>query len=55
VILIHFYVGVVFVFEAILKFLRPDALGPGRFDKVGIPAPASSDHWTGSSRSPAAC
>jgi uncharacterized membrane protein YphA (DoxX/SURF4 family) len=35
--LIRFYVGLIFIAEGILKFLRPDALGPGRFDKVGIP------------------
>ncbi|MFQ6329065.1 DoxX family protein [Nocardia sp. CWNU-33] len=39
VILIRFYVGAIFLFEGILKFLRPDALGTGRFDKAGIPAP----------------
>lgn len=39
VILIRLYVGAVFLFEGILKFLRPDALGTGRFDKAGIPAP----------------
>ncbi|HEX7825348.1 MAG TPA: DoxX family protein [Mycobacterium sp.] len=35
--LIRFYVGLIFIAEGTLKFLRPDALGPGRFDKVGIP------------------
>ena len=39
VILIRLYVGAVFLFEGILKFLRPDTLGIGRFDKAGIPAP----------------
>ncbi|WP_328401652.1 DoxX family protein [Nocardia sp. NBC_00403] len=39
VILIRLYVGVVFLFEGIQKFLYPDALGTGRFDKAGIPAP----------------
>lgn len=38
VMLIRLYVGVIFVGEGILKFLRPEALGPGRFDKAGIPA-----------------
>ena len=38
VVLIRLYVGLVFAGEGVLKFLRPDALGPGRFDKVGIPA-----------------
>jgi len=37
-VLIRFYVGLIFVGEGALKFLRPDALGPGRFIKSGIPA-----------------
>jgi uncharacterized membrane protein YphA (DoxX/SURF4 family) len=36
---IRFFVGAVFIGEGVLKFLRPDALGPGRFDRAGIPAP----------------
>lgn len=39
VILIRFYVGAIFLFEGIQKFLYPDQLGTGRFDKAGIPAP----------------
>ena len=35
VVLIRLYVGLIFVGEGVLKFLRPDALGPGRFDKAG--------------------
>jgi putative oxidoreductase len=38
VVLIRLYVGLVFVGEGFLKFVRPDALGPGRFIKAGIPA-----------------
>ena len=38
VVLIRLYVGLIFVGEGVLKFLRPDALGPGRFVKAGIPA-----------------
>jgi putative oxidoreductase len=38
VLLIRLYVGLVFASEGILKFLRPDALGTGRFDKASIPA-----------------
>ncbi|CAL9338001.1 putative membrane protein [Streptomyces sp. enrichment culture] len=38
-VLIRLYVGAVFLSEGILKFLRPDAQGTGRFDKAGIPAP----------------
>ena len=40
VVLIRLYVGLVFACEGVLKFLRPDALGGGRFDKAGSPAPA---------------
>ncbi|BBY04704.1 DoxX family protein [Mycobacterium noviomagense] len=39
VLLIRLYVGVVFACEGILKFLRPETLGTGRFEKIGIPAP----------------
>jgi uncharacterized membrane protein YphA (DoxX/SURF4 family) len=38
VVLIRLYVGLIFVGEGALKFLRPEQLGPGRFDKAGIPA-----------------
>src|ERR1700742_3539383 len=37
VVLIRFYVGLIFVGEGVLKFLREDPLGPGRFIKAGIP------------------
>jgi putative oxidoreductase len=37
VVLIRLYVGLIFVGEGVLKFLRPDQLGPGRFVKAGIP------------------
>jgi putative oxidoreductase len=39
VILIRLVVGAVFLVEGIQKFLYPDALGVGRFTKIGIPAP----------------
>ena len=39
VVLIRLLVGWVFVSEGIQKFLFPDALGVGRFAKIGIPAP----------------
>ncbi len=39
VILIRLIVGGVFLSEGIQKFLYPDALGIGRFTKIGIPAP----------------
>lgn len=39
IILIRLLVGWVFLAEGILKFTRPDALGPGRFAKIGFPSP----------------
>lgn len=39
VICIRLAVGLVFLSEGIQKFVYPHALGPGRFDKIGIPAP----------------
>jgi putative oxidoreductase len=39
VVLIRLFVGLIFLGEGILKFLRPEALGPGRFAKIGLPAP----------------
>jgi putative oxidoreductase len=39
VILIRLIVGAVFLSEGIQKFLFPDALGVGRFAKIGIPIP----------------
>src|SRR5437870_6309344 len=39
VILVRLIVGGVFLSEGIQKFLFPDALGVGRFAKIGIPAP----------------
>lgn len=38
VVCIRVSVGLVFLSEGIQKFLYPDKLGPGRFDKIGIPA-----------------
>ncbi|HEX7361910.1 MAG TPA: DoxX family protein [Bryobacteraceae bacterium] len=37
--LIRLLVGLVFLSEGIQKFLFPASLGPGRFLKIGIPAP----------------
>jgi uncharacterized membrane protein YphA (DoxX/SURF4 family) len=37
--LIRVMVGAVFVAEAVMKFVFPDTLGPGRFAKLGLPAP----------------
>lgn len=39
VILIRLMMGWVFMSEGIQKFLFPDALGVGRFIRIGIPAP----------------
>ncbi len=39
VVLVRLLVGAVFLSEGIQKFLFPDALGVGRFAKIGIPAP----------------
>ena len=39
VVLIRLMVGAVFFLEGIQKFLYSDALGAGRFEKIGIPAP----------------
>jgi putative oxidoreductase len=39
VLLIRLIVGAVFLSEGIQKFLFPEALGVGRFLKIGIPAP----------------
>jgi putative oxidoreductase len=47
VVLIRLYVGLIFAGEGVLKFLRPEALGPGRFEKVGIPAAAFFAHLDG--------
>jgi putative oxidoreductase len=38
IILIRLYVGGIFVIEGVLKFVRADSLGPGRFAKIGLPA-----------------
>jgi uncharacterized membrane protein YphA (DoxX/SURF4 family) len=38
-ILVRLIVGGVFLSEGVQKFLYPDALGVGRFAKIGIPAP----------------
>jgi len=38
-ILIRTIVGLVFLIEGILKFVRPDELGIGRFSQIGLPLP----------------
>jgi putative oxidoreductase len=37
--LIRLMVGAVFLAEAIMKFVFPETLGPGRFSLIGLPAP----------------
>ena len=39
ILLIRVMVGVVFLTEGILKFLRPEELGWGRFAHIGLPLP----------------
>lgn len=39
-VLIRVMVGAVFVSEGLQKFMYPEALGPGRFEGMGFPAPA---------------
>lgn len=46
-ILIRLVVGGVFLAEGIQKFLFPDSLGVGRFEKIGIPAPGFTAPFVG--------
>jgi uncharacterized membrane protein YphA (DoxX/SURF4 family) len=45
--LVRVLVGLVFLSEGIQKFLFPDALGVGRFAKIGIPFPEMSAPFVG--------
>jgi putative oxidoreductase len=45
--LVRIIVGWVFLSEGIQKFLFPDALGVGRFVKIGIPAPSAMAPFVG--------
>ena len=47
VVLVRLLVGVVFLSEGVQKFLFPDALGVGRFAKIGIPAPEVTAPFVG--------
>ena len=47
VILIRLMVGSVFFFEGLLKFLYPQELGAGRFEKIGIPMPQAMGPFVG--------
>jgi putative oxidoreductase len=46
-VLIRIMIGAVFLSEGVQKFLFPDALGVGRFVKIGIPAPATIAPFVG--------
>ena len=46
-ILVRIAVGGVFFTEGIQKFLFPEALGEGRFEKIGIPAPYIMSSFVG--------
>lgn len=48
VILIRLAVGAVFFSEGVQKFLYPASLGPGRFEKIGMPAPEFLGYIVGS-------
>jgi putative oxidoreductase len=45
--LVRLMVGSVFFLEGIQKFLYPEALGAGRFEKIGIPAPGVMGPFVG--------
>ena len=47
-IIIRLMVGAVFLSEGIQKFLYPDALGAGRFAKIGLPNPDFLGPFVGS-------
>ena len=47
-ILIRLMVGPVFLSEGIQKFLFPDTLGAGRFEKIGLPPPEFLGTFVGS-------
>src|SRR5688572_17847939 len=47
-ILIRLMIGAIFLSEGIQKFLFPDKLGAGRFEKIGLPAPEFLGPFVGS-------
>ncbi len=47
VVLIRIIIGLIFLSEGIQKFLFPDLLGPGRFEKIGFTNPAFWAYFTG--------
>jgi uncharacterized membrane protein YphA (DoxX/SURF4 family) len=46
-ILIRLAAGAVFLSEGVQKFLYPDQLGPGRFEKIGLPQPEVLANFVG--------
>lgn len=51
IVIVRLMVGFVFVSEGIQKFLFPDAVGAGRFAKIGLPAPDFLATFVGSCES----
>jgi uncharacterized membrane protein YphA (DoxX/SURF4 family) len=47
IVLVRLFVGLVFLFEGIQKFLYPAELGVGRFVKIGIPFPGVMSPFVG--------
>lgn len=47
VVLIRIIIALIFLSEGIQKFLFPDLLGPGRFEKIGFTNPAFWAYFTG--------
>ena len=47
IILIRFLVGCVFLSEGIQKFLFPESVGYGRFEKIRLPYPELTAHFVG--------
>lgn len=47
IIFIRLVVGLIFLFEGILKFLYPDLYGTGRFEKIGFTDPAFWAYFAG--------
>jgi len=47
VVLIRIIIGLIFLSEGIQKYLFPDLLGPGRFEKIGFTDPAFWAYFTG--------
>jgi len=41
-------VGIIFLSEGIQKFIRPEDVGSGRFEKIGFPSPDFWAHFAGS-------